>query len=61
MVKKSQEIFGKEMNVSNEEARLYLKSSIFYRSLYDFIFALRHRPEKTLLRTIKDLNEIIVI
>ncbi|MEK6829658.1 MAG: phosphotransferase [Nanoarchaeota archaeon] len=58
MIKISQDIFGKEMNVSNKEAISYMKSSIFYRSLYDVIFALRHRPDKTLARTIKDLDEI---
>lgn len=37
----------------------YLLSSMFYRTLYLFGFALRHRPQKSLDRIVKELNDIM--
>ena len=53
------DVLGKNLDVNMEDIKDYLQSAIFYRSLYDVIFALRHRPEKTLRRTIKDLMGIV--
>jgi len=56
---KSFEFLGRDFSVSKEDIRNFLHSAIFYRSLYDVGFAARHRKDKTLNRTIKDLSEII--
>jgi len=56
---KSFEFLGKDFSVSKGDIRNLLHSAIFYRSLYDVGFATRHRTDKTLRRTIKDLSEII--
>ena len=56
---KSFEFLGRDFSVSEEDIRNLLHSAIFYRSLYDVGFAARHRADKTLRRTIKDLSEII--
>jgi len=53
------EFLGRDFAVSEEDIRCLLHSAIFYRSLYDVGFAARHRTDKTLRRTIKDLYEII--
>lgn len=45
--------------MSLNETRNYLRSGIFYRCLYDFGFALRHRTAKTIKRTMNELNWII--
>ena len=52
------DVLGKNLGVNREDIKGYLQSAIFYRSLYNVIFALRHRPKKTLQRTIKELIEI---
>lgn len=51
--------FEESLKLKKEKIYDYLRSSIFYRTLYFFGFALRHRPQKSLDRTIKELNEII--
>lgn len=48
-----------DFDLTKEKAEHYLLSSMFYRTLYLFGFALRHRPQKSLDRIIKELNEII--
>ncbi len=45
--------------INREETKIYLRSAIFYRCLYNLLFALRHRPKKSQLRTIKELEKII--
>lgn len=53
----SLQILGKDFSVSESEIELLLKSSIFYRQLYDVGFAARHRRDNSLIRTIHDLKE----
>lgn len=50
---------GESFNSSDQEIQHYLKSAIFYRSLYNLLFATRHRPDKTLDRTLKELKQIL--
>lgn len=56
---KSFHSLGSDFSVSKEDIMDFLHSAIFYRSLYDMGFAARHRTDKTLKRTIKDLSNII--
>ena len=56
---KAFDFLGRDFSVSEGDIRDLLHSAIFYRSLYDMGFAARHRTDKTLRRTIKDLSEII--
>jgi len=58
---RSFEFLGSDFSVSKEDIRNFLHSAIFYRSLYDLGFAARHRTDKTLKRTIKDLSDILEI
>jgi len=58
---KSFEFLGRDFSVSREDIRDFLRSAIFYRTLYDVIFAARHRTNKTLARTLLDLKEILSI
>jgi hypothetical protein len=51
--------FGDFLKLKKEEISTYLQSAIFYRELYFLGFALRHRPQKSLDRTIKELNEVL--
>jgi len=53
------ELIGSDLGATQNEVTEYLKSAIFYRSLYDVGFAARHRSDKPLARTIKDLKEIL--
>ncbi len=55
----SEEVLGMDFRLREEEIRDYLRSGIFYRCLYNVGFACRHRTDKTLKRTLKELNEII--
>jgi len=41
------------------ERKSLLQSNIFNRTLYNFGFALRHRPDKSLERTIRELSHIM--
>lgn len=50
---------AKEFELNKKEIRNYLQSAIFYRTLYLLGFALRHRPQKSLDRVIKELNEVM--
>ena len=59
LVDSSFNIISREFKVNKNETEVFLTSSIFYRSLYDVIFASRHRSDKVLARTIKDLKEIL--
>jgi hypothetical protein len=59
LIKISHKTFGEEFGVEEQEIKDFLISGIFYRCLYNLGFALRHRPIKTVERTIKELNEII--
>jgi len=52
------EFFGRDFSVNKKDIEIFLKSAIFYRSLYDLGFAARHRTDKTLKRTIKDLSDV---
>ena len=56
---KSFEFLGKDFSINKKDIKIILKSAIFYRSLYDVGFAARHRTDKTLKRTIKDLSDIL--
>lgn len=49
----------KEFNFNKKEISDYFQSAIFYRTLYLFGFALRHRQQNSLDRIINELNEII--
>ncbi len=46
-------------NLSNREKVEILQSNIFNRTLYNFGYALRHRPDKSLERIIKELTHIM--
>lgn len=50
---------GQLFGISLNETKNYLCSGIFYRCLYDFGFALRHRTTKTIKRTMNELNLIM--
>jgi hypothetical protein len=52
-------LLRKRFGSDKEKNSNYLRSSIFYRTLYSLGFALRHRPQKSLDRIIKELNQII--
>ena len=56
---KSFEFLGRDFSVNREDIRNFLQSAIFYRCLYDVGFAARHRTEKNLRRTIKNLSKIV--
>lgn len=60
--KKFRELIDYSSNFSNlndrEKAEL-LQSNIFNRTLYNFGYALRHKPDKSLERTVKELNYIM--
>ncbi len=56
---KSFEFLGRDFSVSKENIRDFLQSAIFYRCLYDVVFAARHKADKILKRTICDLSEIM--
>ncbi|MEM4230871.1 MAG: phosphotransferase [Candidatus Pacearchaeota archaeon] len=56
---KAFEFLGRDFSVNKEDIKDLLHSAIFYRSLYDVGFAARHRTDKTLRRTIRDLYDII--
>lgn len=56
---KAFEFLGRDFSVSEGDIRDFLHSAIFYRSLYDMGFAARHRKDKTLRRTIRDLLDTI--
>jgi len=49
----------KEFGLNQKRIKDSLQSAIFYRTLYLFGFALRHRPKKSLDRIIKELEDII--
>ncbi len=53
--------FGQRLGLNKNKISEYLQSSMFYRTLYCFGFALRHRPQKSLDRIIKELENIINI
>ena len=55
----SYEFLGESFNVHMGEVQNYLKSNIFYRLLYNVIFAARHRSDKSLIRTINELQQIL--
>lgn len=46
-------------HLSEKERESLLRSAIFNRTLYNLGYALRHRPDKSLERNIRDLNHII--
>jgi thiamine kinase-like enzyme len=48
-------------NYNKDEIANSIKSAMFYRTLYLFGFALRHRPQKSIDRIIKELEDIIII
>ena len=48
-----------DFDLDRQKTNNYLLSSMFYRTLYLFGFALRHRTQKSLDRVIKELNEIM--
>ncbi len=52
-------ILKDKFDLTKERTSDYLKSSIFYRTLYLFGFALRHREQKSLDRIINELNNIL--
>lgn len=54
-----QDYLANDFRVDSKEGQNYLKSMIFYRSLYNVIFAARHRSDKSLDRTIKELQQIL--
>src|SRR3989338_2626368 len=56
---KAFEFLGRDFYISEGDIRDLLHSAIVYRSLYDVGFAARHRTDKTLKRTIKDLSDIL--
>jgi len=56
----SYEAFGKDLGSRKMEIKDFLISGIFYRCLYNLGFALRHRPIKTINRTMGELKEIIM-
>ena len=47
--------YGTLLGLTQEEVGVYLKSALVYRALYNFGYALRHRPAKTIRRTWKEL------
>jgi len=53
------ETLGDTLNVNEEQIWQYLRSGIFYRSLYYLGFALRHRPKKSIERAKMELTKII--
>lgn len=55
----TEKVFRENLVLTTEKIRLYLKSAIFYRSLYNFEFALRHRSEKSIERTIREIKQIL--
>lgn len=56
---KSSEFLGEDFSVSKSDVRNLLQSSIFYRCLYNVGFAARHRRDRSLIRTLNELREII--
>jgi len=52
---------GDELGLNKKEISNYLQSSMFYRTLYNLGFALRHRPKKSLDRIVNELNNIMNI
>jgi len=50
---------GSKFELSKSEIVDYLKAAIFYRCLYNVGFSARHKSEKTLIRTLKELKEIM--
>ncbi|PJE81699.1 hypothetical protein COU58_01095 [Candidatus Pacearchaeota archaeon CG10_big_fil_rev_8_21_14_0_10_32_42] len=46
-------------DLSKAEREALLQSNIFNRTLYNLGFALRHRPDKSLERVVKELNHIM--
>ncbi|MBI5798116.1 aminoglycoside phosphotransferase family protein [Candidatus Woesearchaeota archaeon] len=59
LAKATYENLGNPLNINEEQSARFLRSGIFYRSLYNLGFALRHRPQKTIERTKRELNEIM--
>ena len=59
LAKIAYENLGSSLNISEEQSAQYLKSGVFYRSLYYLGFALRHRPQKSIERAKRELNEIM--
>lgn len=55
----SWEVLGIDIRLTEEKIKNYLRSSIFYRCLYNVAFACRHRTDKTLKRTLYELEEIL--
>ena len=53
------ELIGKQQGLDLKGVQNLLRSGIFYRCLYNLGFALRHRPEKTIKRTKRELDEIM--
>ncbi len=56
---RSFEFLGRDFSINKKDIEIFLQSAIFYRSLYDVGFAARHRTDKTLKRTIRDLSDIL--
>lgn len=55
----SKDCFGDNIRISEKDVKNYLKSAIFYRCVYNVIFASRHRNDKSLKRTLNELEEIL--
>lgn len=54
-------ILNENLSMGNVEfAKQNLKSMLFYRALYDVIYACRHKPDKTLQRTVNDLESLLI-